>query len=223
MTGSTSGLFARVLFLSALAVASLTAWGRWGDAGARRLVARGDEHLRAGRGKEALETYRGVPGIWASGKGLGFRRGTALLHLGSWEEAVGELEKAVDSPLSGDTSRGTAARHHNLALAHLGTARNAGDGPETALAAAREAADHARRALVLHPGLSGAAWNLELALRAVDSLEREERVGEKAASRRLIESFGLTEAGSLPLTPLRADPGTSGLLRTKKERKGPPW
>jgi tetratricopeptide (TPR) repeat protein len=223
MTVSTSGLFARGLFLSALAVASLTAWGRWGDAGARRLVARGDEHLRAGRGKEALEAYRGVPGIWASGKSLGFRRGTALLHLGSWKEAVEELGRAVESPLSGDTSRGRATRHHNLALAHLGTARTTGGRLETALAAAREAADHARRALVLQPGLPGAAWNLELALRAVDSLEREERMGEKAASRRLIESFGLTEAGNLPLTPLRADPGTGKLLRTKKKRKGPPW
>jgi len=207
-----------VLFLG------LLVWHLRGVPAAQRLMAAGDEALRTGNGEGALAEYRKIPGPWRAGEEVRMREGAALLYEERWSEALRVLEglPLVEVVEPGDGIREGAFRiRHNLALAHLGRGLGLGV-PHGARNALRRAVAHARRALRLRPGSEGAARNLELALRALDSLDgRTPRDGTMGAER-LLESFRLQERGTLEevLMESMRDPFLAG---AREELRGPPW
>ena len=142
--------------------------------------------------------------------------GTQLLEEGRLEPASQELRLALparEAPVR-------LAAHHNLGLAFLRQALEE-DGPQARVWAG-EAIRHEEDALAIRPGLRGAAWNLELALRRLRELEDEARGGGEAEADRLLSSFRLQEEEKVG--------GRVRDLLGEMERgvappsgKGPPW
>lgn len=115
------------------------------------------------------------------------RRGTRLLEEGSFEEAEGDLRLALAS----GRPEILEIAHHNLAVAFLEMARDT-DGLR-AERWAEEAVSHAEAALRMDPGLESAGWNLELALRRLEEVNRGEASERARRARMLLGSFRLEE------------------------------
>lgn len=116
-----------------------------------------------------------------------FRQGTRLLERGLWEEAAGSLRLALSSPRE-ELLRGA---HLNLGLAYLRSAME-GKGTE-ARESARRAVAQNEAALRLDPQFEAAAWNLEMALDRLESLERDREVAGAEDAQRLLSAFRLME------------------------------
>ncbi len=202
----------------------LLVWHLRGVPAAQRHMAAGDEALRAGNGEGALAEYRKIPEPWRAGDEVRMREGAALLYAERWSEALRALEGLPAAEVvqaEAGVPEWAFRIRHNLALAHLGQGLSQG-APDGARRALRRAVTHARRALRLRPGSEGTARNLELALRALDSLDGRARPDGTVGARRLLESFRLQERGALEevlMTSMR-DKLLSG---ARGERRGPPW
>lgn len=143
-------------------------------------------------------------------------RGTELLVEGKLVQASQDLRLALPAP----EEPVRLAAHHNLGLAFLRLSL-AGEGG-LARAWAVEAIRHQEEALAIRPGLEGAAWNLELALRRLRELESDARGGGEAGAERLLSSFRLQEEEKLGVR-LRESLGDTGWSPSPSGRKGPPW
>jgi tetratricopeptide (TPR) repeat protein len=202
----------------------LLVWHLRGGPAARRHMAAGDEDLRAGNGEGALAEYRKIPEPWRAGEEVRMREGTALLYAERWSEALRALEglpeaEVVEAEVG--VPEWVFRIRHNLALAYLGQglSQTAPDGARRAL---QRAVAHARRALRLRPGSEGTARNLELALRALDSLDGRARPDGTVEARRLLESFRLQERGALEEV-LMESMREELLPGAREGRRGPPW
>ncbi len=148
------------------------------------------------------------------------RRGDAALAAGSWEEAERHLTHALASrrPDVRTTAR------HNLGLVHLHAALWE-EGPR-ALERARAAVRELEAALRLAPGLQGAAWNLELALRRGQELEAGEAVEKALEAEKLLASLRLTEqegVGEMLRARLRDGAKDVRGGGSASPERGPPW
>jgi Ca-activated chloride channel homolog len=130
---------------------------------------RGNRLFRAGQYAEAVEAYRSVLGTRRDGPVLRYNLGTALLHLGRYEEAEVHLRSALDALEPGTRTR----VQYNLGQRFLEAARRAPD-PAAAGPLFDAAVEAYRQALRLAPGDPDTRWNYELALRA----REENRSGE---------------------------------------------
>jgi hypothetical protein len=142
--------------------------------------------------------------------------GTELLQEGLLEAASRELRLATaarEAPVR-------MAAHHNLGLALLLLSRG-GEGP-AARAWAEEAVRQAEEALAIRPGLTDAAWNLELALRRIEEIESNGARRGEGEAERLLSSFRLLEEerlGAMIRGKLRETRPGEGI----QPPKGPPW
>ncbi|MEQ9401846.1 MAG: hypothetical protein RJQ04_21950 [Longimicrobiales bacterium] len=133
--------------------------------------------LEAGDGPAAIRILRAVDAAERSPLDR-YHLGTALLSVDDPSAAADQLEAALAAAV------GPGLRHrvaHNLALAHLLLASQAGPGEAAVQALASVAAG--RTALRLDPADEGARWNLALATRrlGVSAPDRPDDADEAAA------------------------------------------
>lgn len=146
----------------------------------------GNRAYRNGDYERAVERYREAMARGDANPRLRYNLGTALLRAGRADEAVGELEGALDAQ---------SAELRGRAFYNLGNARLAGSElpAEEDLGAALDAY---RRALLLDPANDDARWNYELALRRLDELDRSQSLpGDEPRRRRPGESDEREQGG----------------------------
>lgn len=130
-------------------------------------VERGNRLFRAGKYAEAVEVYRSALEDGKEGPVLRYNLGTALLHLGRFDEAEEHLQAALEA-VDPDTREWV---YYNLGHRYLADARRNQD-PQAKGALYDAAVESYRQALRLRPGDQDAKWNYELALQ-----ERDEQQG----------------------------------------------
>jgi Ca-activated chloride channel family protein len=113
-----------------------------------RAVTDGNAQMQKGKTEEALNRYDEAAAALPSEPGVHFNRGTALLSLSRYEEAIAELMRATEAK----SPSLKAAAFYNLGNSYFKSERYA-----DAIAAYK-------RSLGLDPSDMHAKWNLELAL-----------------------------------------------------------
>ncbi|MEE9134181.1 MAG: tetratricopeptide repeat protein [Gemmatimonadota bacterium] len=142
--------------LLGIAALGFRAWGQ--EEAGNRAYRRGDYPKAVERYREALARSGGM----AEPR---YNLGTALLRIGELESA---RENLIES-LQAQSPELRARAFYNLGNALAQEPEDGGANPESL----RAAIEAYRRSLLLDPGREDARWNLELAMRRMDELERE--------------------------------------------------
>lgn len=152
---------------------------------------RGNRLFRAGNYAEAVAEYRDALRDGDDSPTLRYNLGTALLHLGRYDEAQEHLEAALDAV---DPELRQWA-YYNLGQRFLEHARTGTD-PRAAMGLYDAAVEAYRQALRLRPDDGDAKWNYELALR-----ERQDQMQQQG---------GGGDQGEQQEQPQQGDPGQGG-------------
>ncbi|HYJ80304.1 MAG TPA: hypothetical protein VEW03_11905 [Longimicrobiaceae bacterium] len=128
-------------------------------------VAEANRAYRAGEHRRAAELYTARLAGGDSSAAVRYNLGTALLRLGSWDQARAHLEAAAGMP----APRALDVRaHYNAGNADLEPVFRDNAPAEQREARLRRAIHHYRQALLLAPADLDAKWNLELAQKLLD-------------------------------------------------------
>lgn len=142
--------------LLGIAALGLRAWGQ---------EEAGNRAYRRGGYPKAVERYREALARSGGTAEQRYNLGTALLRIGELESA---RENLIES-LQAQSPELRARAFYNLGNALAQEPEDGGANPESL----RAAVEAYRRSLLLDPGREDARWNIELAMRRMEELERE--------------------------------------------------
>lgn len=180
----------------AVAVLLATAALLWRDRGS---VERANRLFRGGDAPAALDLYRSASERSGAGAGTDYNLGTALLALDA-DEAEMHLRSAID----GSDPAVAQRAYYNLGY-HFLRRVSSSTPPDSARRLLTGAVGANRAALAFDPDHADARWNLDLARRALDSLDRvTPRFDDREAQRDAQDDLPIDET-----TLARTPPGDS--------------